>query len=111
MVLPKGSTVFVHYYTLNRAPWIHKRDEFLPDRWLSSDPQVEELKDLAFPFSLGQRACIGQNMAMLQLRLMAATILRHYDLALPENKEDQPEYEYFISLKTKSLKMHVSPRL
>lgn len=110
MLIPKGATVFVHYYSTFRSPWIRDYNEFVPDRWLCTDAQAADLKDLLFPFSLGPRACIGQNMATLQMRIIAATILKHYNLSLPEAPSEQPEFEYFITLKTKKLMMNVSHR-
>ena len=110
MIIPKGSTVFVHYYSTYRSPWIREHDRFDPDRWRCDDPQARELKELLFPFSLGPRACVGQNMATLQLRVIAANILRYYDLTLPEDPDLQPEFEYFLTLKTKKLVMNVSRR-
>ena len=103
--------MIVHYYSTYRSTWIQNSDDFIPDRWLSTNSQASELKELLFPFSLGQRACIGQNMATLQIRLIAATILKHFSLALPDDLDNQPEFEYFLTLKTKRLLMKVSHRI
>ena len=36
------------------------------------------LQEVFIPFSLGRRNCIGMNLAMLETKLAAATILRYY---------------------------------
>ena len=110
MTLPKGSTVIVHYYSTFRSPWIRQSEDFIPDRWLSSDPQADELKGLLFPFSLGQRGCIGQNLANLQLRVIVGTLLRYYSLELPDGKDFEPEYAYFLTLKVTKFLVRVTKR-
>jgi cytochrome P450 len=40
------------------------------------------LKTLYFPFSAGRRNCVGQNLAMLELKMVLATLLRRYDFLL-----------------------------
>lgn len=38
------------------------------------------------PFSLGVRKCLGTNLAMLESRIVLATILRRYTISLPESQ-------------------------
>ena len=67
MLLPKGSTVIVHFYTMFRSH-ISQPDAFLPDRWDEAHPEYALLKSLFMPFSLGKRNCMGMNLAMLEMR-------------------------------------------
>lgn len=39
-------------------------------------------KGAFLPFSLGSRDCIGQSLAMLELRVVVATLVSHFSLAL-----------------------------
>jgi len=103
MLLPAGSTVCVHYYSLFRSEWIENADQFDPDRWLASNPQLPQLKEMFTPFSLGKRACVGQNMAMFQMRIIAAHFVRYFDFELVE----EPTFEYFFTLKPRSIVMKV----
>jgi len=106
MMLPAGSIVAVHLYAMGRQDWIDRADEFIPERWAPSNPQLNGLKDLLMPFSIGKRSCIGQNLAMLELRVLAATLIRNFNFSL---KED-PQFDLFITFKPKSLMMNVEPR-
>ena len=37
---------------------------------MDSDPDHDVLKEIVFPFSSGKRACVGQNLALLELKLV-----------------------------------------
>lgn len=105
-VLPKGSVVQTVFYAIFRQQWIDRPNEFLPDRWAESNPQVNDLKDMLMPFSLGKRNCIGQNMASMQLKLLAANFLRYYEFELME----EVQFEHFLTVKPQSLKMRIFRR-
>ena len=55
------------------------------------------------PFSAGKRTCVGQNMAMLQLRVITAYFIRYFDFELIE----EPGKEFFLTLKPTSMMMKV----
>jgi cytochrome P450 len=71
---------------------IHRDDRFYdgprtfdPDRW--TDGLRERLPDFAyFPFGGGPRRCIGDRFALLEAKLVLATVLSRYefDLVGPE---------------------------
>ena len=106
MFLPKGSTFIAHFYSMFRANWIDRAEEFVPERWSDDNPQLPELKEMFMPFSLGKRSCIGQNMAQFQLRMMAAYFLHYFDFELV----GEPTYEYFLTLKPDEMMMRVRTR-
>lgn len=104
--IPEGSTVIIHYYMMFRQPWIQDANKFMPERWSEDNPQIEGLKEMFIPFSTGKRACIGKNMAMLQLRILAANLFRYFEFEIV----GEPDYEYFVTLKPTSLNMKVTAR-
>jgi cytochrome P450 len=66
----------------------HRLDSFwpepnrcLPERWLvpASDP-LHPRKNAFRPFELGPRNCIGQEMAMLELRMILVMTVRDFDI-------------------------------
>jgi len=81
--LKKGAAVVI-------SPWLMHRNErywedphmFNPNRF--DDPDNIH-KYTYFPFSLGQRTCIGLSFAMQESTLLLASILREYKLELKEN--------------------------
>lgn len=104
--IPKSCTAIIDFYSMFHEEWIDRADEFVPERWSESNPQINELKNMLMPFSIGKRACIGQNLAMLQLRILAANLMRHYEFELVE----EPEVEFFVTLKPVHLYMKVMER-
>lgn len=55
-------------------------DVFLPERWLDPGPSSLEGKALYMPFSSGARVCLGKNLAMLELKVITATLVKHYEV-------------------------------
>jgi cytochrome P450 len=81
-VLPKYSTVFISPYSLHRDPrYFEDPDRFDPERFA---PGREELipRSAYLPFGAGPRVCIGNSFAMLEARLVLATMAQHVGLAL-----------------------------
>ena len=101
LFLPKGATlVFPMLPILRAAPGVPDVDTFDPDRWL--DPkQAQALKDCFFPFSLGQRNCIGMALAQAEHKYIFAAIVKHFDLDLIEDFKS----DYFLTLKPKGGKL------
>ncbi|CAE6392320.1 unnamed protein product [Rhizoctonia solani] len=81
-----GSVISVPSYTTNRMNvWGDVAEAFRPERWL--DDHAGSFNKYFVPFSVGPRACIGRNLAYMDLMLIAATIFRRYHLeALPTTK-------------------------
>lgn len=65
-------------------------NDFLPERWLAEDNgTVNHKKNAWRPFEQGPRNCIGQELAMLELRLMLVMTLRDLDI-VPAYAENAP---------------------
>lgn len=78
---PAGTVLSVPSYTIHHMPeiWGEDCDEFKPDRWLNLTPRQK----IGFnPFSYGPRACVGQNVAIMELQLIIATLFHRYDFEL-----------------------------
>ncbi len=77
-----GSTVRMHQWVVHRDPrWYDDPLAFRPGRW--TDEMEADLPKLAyFPFAAGPRRCIGDRFAMLEARLILATVYRDYHLEL-----------------------------
>ncbi|XP_041462631.1 cholesterol 24-hydroxylase-like [Lytechinus variegatus] len=80
--LPKGTRVRVNNFIMGKMElYFDDPDEFRPERFKSSDEKPRHLYAY-FPFSLGQRTCIGQPMAMMETRVILAKLLRRFTFQL-----------------------------
>ncbi|KAJ3542070.1 hypothetical protein NM208_g2344 [Fusarium decemcellulare] len=78
--LPGGTTIAMQAYSQHRKEDVYPGAErFFPERWLD---ETTEMKENFLTFSAGNRACVGLNLAHLQLRLYLGTVLREFELRL-----------------------------
>ncbi|KAH9937980.1 cytochrome P450 monooxygenase pc-bph [Amylocystis lapponica] len=75
----EGTVLSVPAYSVHRDPdvWGADAEEFRPERWLERD--AKELLKAFMPFSVGPRACVGRNLAQMELLLLIATVFHRYD--------------------------------
>ncbi|CAI6092807.1 unnamed protein product [Clonostachys chloroleuca] len=56
-------------------------DKFIPERWTGEDSRFDgDKKQGSQPFSYGPRNCAGRNLAYLELKLIIANLVWHFDL-------------------------------
>ncbi|KAG5719737.1 hypothetical protein E4T56_gene18554 [Termitomyces sp. T112] len=81
-MIPTGTTIAPPNYAMFRD---HRNffnpDEFLPERWLKDiAPHNAE----AFvPFCLGPGVCIGKPVALYNMKLLTASLIRAFDISFP----------------------------
>ncbi|KAL8786743.1 MAG: hypothetical protein Q9195_008077 [Heterodermia aff. obscurata] len=56
-----------------------KADEFIPERWYSKPEMVKDRR-AHVPFSVGKSNCIGKNLALMDIKLVIASILKKYHI-------------------------------
>ncbi|KAL8917302.1 MAG: hypothetical protein Q9208_008023 [Pyrenodesmia sp. 3 TL-2023] len=60
-----------------------KHHAFLPSRWLE---ESDDRRDALQPFSMGPRNCIGQRLALMQVRMILAKLFWHFNVETVEGK-------------------------
>jgi benzoate 4-monooxygenase len=97
LFIEPDTTVSVPLYALHRNESLFQDAlRFVPERWLEDDNELREgwmtdrqerrnLKDFVLPFSLGGRACIGRNLAYMELSIVIAALVLgfEWELAVP----------------------------
>ncbi|KUJ14623.1 cytochrome P450 [Mollisia scopiformis] len=89
-IFPPGTVLSVPSYTIHHLEeiWGPDVEEFKPDRWLSLNARQK----MAFnPFSYGPRACVGQNVAVMELQIIIGTVFRRYEFQLYQNMLESHE--------------------
>ncbi|KAJ7315041.1 cytochrome P450 monooxygenase [Mycena albidolilacea] len=104
---PAGAVLSVPSYSIHRDPavWGADVEAFRPERWLGpavgeGEAEWEARKDAmqrAFnPFSVGPRACVGRNLASLELQIIVASIMRRYHFVLEKPEQELQTSEGFL---------------
>lgn len=78
---PPGVVLSVPAYTIHHstAIWGPDAHVFRPERWATL---TEQQKAAFVPFSYGPRACVGRNVAEMELALIVGTVFRRYEFTL-----------------------------
>ncbi|GBB84433.1 hypothetical protein RclHR1_01100025 [Rhizophagus clarus] len=106
---PKGTTLAVNIYRLHHSSkyWGDDVEEYIPERWLNPERIP---KDSFLPFSAGTRNCIGQNFAMMVIRIVVATLIRKYKFEDITNQDMDIVHFLTPNLKTKQYNVKIYSR-
>jgi len=76
--IPEGATVSMPQWVVHRDErWYDDPDAFRPERW--TDEMREDLPEYAyFPFGGGPRHCIGMRFALMEAKLVLATLAQRF---------------------------------
>eukprot|EP00026_Physarum_polycephalum_P007375 Phypoly_transcript_07434.p1 GENE.Phypoly_transcript_07434~~Phypoly_transcript_07434.p1 ORF type:complete len:231 (+),score=32.06 Phypoly_transcript_07434:908-1600(+) len=106
--VPKGTVVMCQTQLVQRLEkyWPEPL-EFKPERFVIDDvpitdgiaaydtksaaAQTERKASTYFPFMQGRHMCIGQHLAMLEMRVVLATLLKHLDFSVKPGYVPEPE--------------------
>jgi cytochrome P450 len=76
--IPAGSLVVMNPYAIHRDPRFYEEPQaFRPQRWADGLEQRNP-RFAWFPFGGGPRLCIGVSFALMEARLVLATLARHF---------------------------------
>ncbi|KAK2791469.1 hypothetical protein FQN53_002578 [Emmonsiellopsis sp. PD_33] len=64
----------------------HQPNEFIPERW-TTRPELVKNASVFIPFNGGPYACAGKQLAMMELRLVTAELLRRFDVELAPEQD------------------------
>ncbi|GES84409.1 cytochrome P450 [Rhizophagus clarus] len=108
--IPKDTIVSASIYQVqySKEIWGADADEFVPERWINGDPV--ELKRNVFTFGAGSRLCIGNNFAMMEIRLMIASLLLNFEFEMVKNQDLQIVQFITPSLRSKKFDVGVKVR-
>ncbi|EYU27551.1 hypothetical protein ABFS82_13G147800 [Erythranthe guttata] len=116
--LPSGdyvksnAKVIVCFYSTGRMESVWGKDclEFKPERWISASGGIKHEPSYKFPaFNAGPRTCLGKQMAFVQMKMLAATIVYHYKIELVEGHVVAPRDSVILHAKN-GLKVTLSKR-
>eukprot|EP00455_Lapot_gusevi_P017097 TRINITY_DN1901_c0_g1_i4.p1 TRINITY_DN1901_c0_g1~~TRINITY_DN1901_c0_g1_i4.p1 ORF type:complete len:507 (+),score=91.44 TRINITY_DN1901_c0_g1_i4:201-1523(+) len=90
--IPQGTTVVLPPYVLHRNP-LHfpDPDVFMPERHAKA-----AAKNVLMPFSLGERHCIGQYFALLEMKIILSQLFVRFRFELQPNFDPKPDYHLVL---------------
>ncbi len=97
VVIHAGTPVLMlmRHDTLSEAVF-PQADDFLPERWLPEGAELApaHAKRVSMPFGGGPRICPGRFLALLEIKLAAAMLLRHFDIVGIDTPDGLPPAEH-----------------
>ena len=99
--ITKNTMVGYHPYAMGRLEKLWGSDclEFKPERWLKDGVFVPP-NPYKYPvFQAGPRICLGKDMAIIQMKSIAAAILMHFTLSVPEGYKPVYALSFVLSIK------------
>lgn len=104
-----GDWIYVSPYVTHRNPEFFPNPESFDPEHFTEDNEAALPRYAYFPFGGGARVCIGNSFALMEARLILATVVQRYRLELVPGQEIVPEPE--ITLRPRNgLQMTVQPR-
>ncbi|XP_053335497.1 cytochrome P450 4V2 isoform X2 [Clarias gariepinus] len=86
--VPKGVNVIILAYALHRDPrFFPEPEEFRPERFLPENTSGRN-PYCYIPFSAGLRNCIGQRFALMEEKVILASILRSFDVVSRQKRDE-----------------------
>ena len=87
---PQGTVLSVPAYTIHHSPaiWGPDANAFRPERWAEA---TEKQRAAFIPFSHGPRACVGRNVAEMELALIVGTVFKRYEFELRQGEMETRE--------------------
>lgn len=92
--VPKGVNLWTLVTTLHTDPeiWGPESYKFNPERFANGITGACKIPHLYMPFGVGPRVCLGQNLAMVELKILISLILSNFSFSL------SPRYNHSPSL-------------
>ncbi|KAL5404942.1 hypothetical protein PMIN06_004993 [Paraphaeosphaeria minitans] len=79
--IPGETTVWMPIHTLQRDERSFPEPlKFMPERWTDEAPEYVKDKRAFIPFSAGVYNCVGQKLAIMEMRVVMANLLRSFEM-------------------------------
>uniref|UniRef100_I1P7E5 Cytochrome P450 n=1 Tax=Oryza glaberrima TaxID=4538 RepID=I1P7E5_ORYGL len=97
-----GDKIVVSIYAMGRTESVWGSDcmEFRPERWISDDGKLRYVPSYKFtPFITGPRTCLGKDMALVQLKVVAATVVKNFEIEAVPGHIVEPKLSMVLHMK------------
>uniref|UniRef100_A0A8D1D2G2 Cytochrome P450 2J2 n=1 Tax=Sus scrofa TaxID=9823 RepID=A0A8D1D2G2_PIG len=107
--LPKGTTVLINLTALHRDPaeWATP-DTFNPEHFLENGKFKK--REAFLPFSIGKRACLGEQLARTELFVFFTSLLQKFSFRPPDNEKLSLKFRVGLTLSPVTSRICAVPR-
>ncbi|XVF68408.1 hypothetical protein PTKIN_Ptkin11bG0000500 [Pterospermum kingtungense] len=90
--VPKGVNIWTMVLALHTDPEIWGTDAYMfrPNRFANGIAGACKLPQLYMPFGVGPRVCLGQNLAMVELKVLISLLLSNFSFSLSPKYSHSP---------------------
>lgn len=90
--IPCGTELLIPILAIHhdQSVWGRDANEFNPSRFSNGVARAAKHPMAFFPFGIGVRTCVGQNLAILQVKLTIAMILQRFSFELSPKYQHAP---------------------
>jgi cytochrome P450 len=108
-LFPKDKVIFISPYSNHHnSKYFPEPEQFDPERF-SPENEKSIPKHVYIPFGTGSRVCIGQAFAMMEAKLILASIVQCFDITLAEGQVLNPQAQITLSNKD-GMKVNIKRR-
>jgi cytochrome P450 family 110 len=105
--LTPGTALFGSIYLTHRREDLYPQPkQFRPERFLEQEFSPYEF----VPFGGGIRSCIGASLAQFEMKLVLATVLSRYQLALKDRQPEQLQGRGIVLVPARGVKMAIESK-
>ncbi|KAF2909220.1 hypothetical protein DAI22_11g010500 [Oryza sativa Japonica Group] len=96
--IPKGTNIWIPIAMAHRDPsvWGPSADKFDPDRFANGIAGTCKPPHMYMPFGVGVRTCAGQNLAMVELKVVLSLLMSKFEFKLSPNYVHCPAFRLTI---------------
>jgi len=109
----KGDMVFYVPYSMGRMTylWGNDAEEFRPERWLQNGIFQPQSPFKFTAFQAGPRICLGKDFAYMQMKIVAAMLVRFFKFESVEGMTVRYRPSLTLHMTEVGLNLHIKPRL
>ncbi|PBP24706.1 toxin biosynthesis cytochrome P450 monooxygenase [Diplocarpon rosae] len=86
--VPGETCVAINHWSASHSPANFQRpNDFVPERWMGEPEFRKDKRRVVNPFSVGPRNCLGRNLAHVEMRVILARMVYHFDMELCEKSK------------------------
>ncbi|VAI30203.1 unnamed protein product [Triticum turgidum subsp. durum] len=96
--IPKGTNIRVSIMLAHRDPsaWGADCDKFDPGRFGGGIARACKPHHMYMPFGVGPRTCAGQNLAMVEVKVVLSLLLSRFEFALSPSYDHRPVFRLTV---------------